>query len=283
MRWAARAFDFFVYSNLFIAGCAVIMVQQTDKLLLHTNPDKRLLGFVFFASLCSYSFHWWLSTDAVPGPPSPRTSWLGSNRVVHLLLFFAGISGACFYGMLLLDHWHWLLLSAFITFLYSAPKIPHPWLRALRKIAIGKTIFLAMVWMYVTTLLPLLISEQVWRTDFTLFAAGRFFLIYAICILFDYRDREYDRSIGIRSLITWLSEKAIAWLFSLSLLLFAAFSLWLLAFDYSPLAVGILLLPGLITAALYRYATRHFSDLLYYFLLDGLMALSALLMLIPGI
>ena len=43
-----------------------------------------------------------------------------------------------------------------------------------------------------------------------------------------------------------------------------------------------LLIPGAITAALYSYARKNFSDLLYYFVLDGLMALSALLTLLFG-
>ncbi len=95
-----------------------------------------------------------------------------------------------------------------LTFLYSAPKVPHATFRWLKKIAIGKTIFLAFVWMYVTTLLPFLIadaSKQGWM-EAVLLSIYRFFLVYAICILFDHRDREEDRAEGIRSLITSLEE-----------------------------------------------------------------------------
>jgi hypothetical protein len=41
-----------------------------------------------------------------------------------------------------------------------------------------------------------------------------------------------------------------------------------------------LLVPGVIVLLLYNYAKRNFSDYLYYFILDGLMMLSALLMLV---
>jgi 1,4-dihydroxy-2-naphthoate octaprenyltransferase len=196
-------------------------------------------------------------------------------------LFFIGLAGSAIYFFHLLPHWHWLLMSAAITFLYSAPKIPHPWSRALRKVALGKTIFLALVWMNVTSLLPMLISDLPWRTDFTLFIIHRFFLIYAVCILFDYRDRADDIAAGIRSLITYLSEKGILYLFVFSITVFVVSTVLLYRFGYTPLAIFILLLPGVITALLYNKARENFSDIFYYFILDGLMAFSSFIMLIP--
>ncbi len=253
------------------------MVLQTGWLLLGNSPGVSFIAFVFFATVCSYSFHWYLTQD-MPGSSS-RLVWLRENRRIHTIFFFIGLAGVIVTGLTLLDHWKWLLLSAFITFLYSAPMIPHPWFRALRKIALGKTIFLAGVWMYVTTILPLLVSGEDWRSDFTLFSLSRFFLIYAICVLFDYRDREYDRKLGIRSLITWLSERAVTILFISSLCLFTLLTAGLMVFDYSRLDLLLLLIPGIVTAFLYGHATRNAGDLLFYLVLDGLMALSAFLML----
>jgi 4-hydroxybenzoate polyprenyltransferase len=281
MNFGGKLFRFFIYSNFFIASCAILMVYQTCHLVLHRPPDLYFVFFVFFASLCSYSFHWHLTPDMDSN--SSRLHWLRHHRVVHTVLFFIGLAGVSATGIYLLKYWPWLLLSAFITFLYSAPKIPHPWFRALRKVAVGKTIFLAFVWMHVTTLLPLVVSDEPWRTDFTLFACSRFFLIYAICILFDYRDREYDISVGIRSLITLMSERTVVVLFLLSLLLFAISTIAMLNYGYSWPAVAVLLIPGLLTGALYRRAIKDRSDILYYFILDGLMALSSLLMVLLGI
>lgn len=282
MSFPGKLFNFIIYTNLFIAICAILMANQTYEVLLHLPPNTDFLFFVLFSTTCSYSFHWYLTPDSETYH-SPRLSWLNNNRNTHLALFFIGFAGAAIYGIFLIQHWIWLVMAAIITFLYSAPKIPHPWFRALRKVALGKTIFLALVWMYITTILPVEISDMPWKIDYSFFAAGRFFLIYSICILFDYRDREYDKSIGIRSLITWLSEKAITYLFTLSIVLFVIFTLLLLLYGYTYLSVFILLVPGIITAILYRRATKNFSDMLYYFVLDGLMALSSFITLIPGI
>src|SRR5205085_1162594 len=125
------------------------------------------------------------------------------------------------------------------------PKIPQRHFRALRKVAVGKTIFLTFVWMYATTILPVIISRTAWRADVTLFVISRFFLIYAICILFDFRDRKDDKAAGIRSMITYFSETGINVLFFLSLIVFAISSLWLLRYNYSLKAVCFLLIPGI--------------------------------------
>lgn len=276
MKAFANIFRFFIYSNLFIACCAVLMLAYTSSQLLHQTASFSLLAFVFFATISSYSFHWYL-TPAADDFDSDRIEWLSGHKDVHLALFIVGILGAAFYGFKLYEHWPWLIFAAVITFLYSAPKIPHPWFRFLRKIAIGKTIFLAGVWMFVTSMLPLAISDKPWQAAFTLFCINRFFLIYAICILFDYRDREYDISVGIRSLITKLSERQINWLFAASILIFLTSSIAMSSVNQNRVSSAALIAPGLITAALYPYAKNRSSDMLYYFILDGLMAFSALI------
>ena len=276
-------FRFFVYSNLFIAVCAVLMVIQTDQ-LVHarvTPADLYFIAFVFFSTICSYSFHWYLSSPSVLS--SPRIAWQHRHHSLHLVFFIVGLIASAIFFLYLRDHWFWLLVSAIITFLYTAPKIPHPYFRVLRKIALGKTIFLAFVWMYVTTILPVLVSDRPWQPGFFLFIISRFFLIYAICILFDYRDRADDKIKGIRSLITWLDEKGIRNLFIFSLLVFTAATAGMLFYDYNVPTVLILIIPGIIVALLFNHARRNFADMLYYFVLDGLMALSALLMLVTGI
>lgn len=278
MSFFRKAIDFLVYSNLFIAGCAVLMVHQASWLLLNTSPDKYLTGFVFFSTICSYSFHWFLTSNSVL--PSVRVQWTRRFHYFHLALFVIGLAGAAVFFYYLLPHWQWLAVAAIATFLYSAPKIPHPWFRALRKVAFGKTIFLSFVWMYVTTILPVVVTGTEWTNVVTLFAISRFFLIYAICILFDYRDRLDDKAAGIRSLITYFNERGIRLIFAFSLLIFCVATVWMWWYGYSALAIGILLLPGIITACLYNYAIRHFSDMFYYLVLDGLMALSALIMLV---
>lgn len=257
------------------------MVQQTGWLLFAEDPLTDYIRFVFFSTLCSYSFHYYFTTHSVI--PSPRISWMQQNRRVLLLFFVTGLAGSLFFFFRLYAFRYWLLPAVLATFLYSAPKIPHPLFHQLRKVAIGKTIFLAFIWMYVTAVLPVIVSGKEWNNGFSIFAASRFFFIYCICILFDYRDRQDDKANGVRSLITFLEEKSITRLFLFSLLVYTVLTFILLQYGLHYRDLIFLLVPGGLLAALYNYARRHFSDLLYYVVLDGLMAFSALLMLVGRI
>ncbi|HEY4205649.1 MAG TPA: hypothetical protein VGM31_02510 [Puia sp.] len=273
-----KIFDFFIFSSLYIALCAVLMVWQTGELLLGSPPSERLVGFVFFSTICSYNFHWYLTPYSVN--PSRRASWTQRHKVVHFILYLVGLVGSAVYFFYLLPHIIALCFGAFVTFLYSAPKVPHPFFRRLRDVAVGKTIYLAFVWMYVTTVLPLVVAGATWSGGAILLVLSRFFLIYAICILFDYRDREDDKKDAIRNLITMLTEKGIDRLFFASLTAFGISTLGLAFFHFPGFYILLLLTPGIITALLFNRAKRDFSDYLYYVVLDGLMMFSGLLMLI---
>jgi 4-hydroxybenzoate polyprenyltransferase len=254
------------------------MVWQTSELLLGAPPSERLAGFVFFSTICSYNFHWYLTPYSVN--PSRRALWTQRHKVLHFILYLVGLVGSAVYFFYLLSHILALCFGAFVTFLYSAPKLPQTIFRRLRDVAVGKTIFLAIVWTYVTTVLPLIIAGATWGGGPVLFVISRFFLIYAICIPFDYRDREDDRKDGIRSLITLLNEKGIDRLFIFSLVVFGLSTLGLGFFHYPGFYILLLLTPGILMAALYKRAKTDFSDYLYYIVLDGLMMFSGLLMLI---
>lgn len=267
-----KFFDFFVFTSLFIACCAVLMVYQAF-LLFGVQFPLSLYGFVFFGSVCSYNFHWYLTPPDIPGN-SKKQQWNLANRPLHLVLFLVGLTGAATCSILLLSHWYWLGVTAFLTFLYSAPMIPLSPFRWLRKIALAKTIYLAFAWAHITASLPLLVVQDGLSAQQGLYLVNRFFFIYAICIVFDRRDVESDRQAGIRSLITWLDEKGVDRLFWLSQLLVLATTV-LLTRWIPVMEVILLLTPALVMSLLYNSSKKSRSDYLYYFLLDGLMALSA--------
>lgn len=270
-----KAFDYFLFTSLFIACCAMVMVHQAHELLYLRFDLPAYLAFVFFSTICSYNFHWYLT----PVAPSEnyRVRWTLQHKTLHLLLTGIGGLGSMWYFFYFIQHWHWLAGSAVLTFLYSAPKLSTGPFAMLKKVAVGKTLFLAFVWTYVTTVLPIAFDGDRWNTSALLYTLSRFFLIYAICIIFDYRDREYDRKEGIRSMITYLNEKGINALFYCTIFLFILSTIALRSYNMNLVVIICLLSPLVILLPLYPVAKKNFSDYLYYFVLDGLMMFSAIL------
>jgi 4-hydroxybenzoate polyprenyltransferase len=252
------------------------MVYQTYSLIIGKPINVYFAAFVFFSTVCSYNFHWALTPHMLA--PSHRLEWDEKHKSYHFLLSIAGLVGAAICFFFIKEHWFYIGIAAVLTFLYSAPKISIPPFQWLKKIAVGKTIFLAMSWTYVTAALPILIEENDLTLKAILFCVSQFFLIYAICILFDFRDREDDKAEGIRSMITYFDEKGIDILFSISLIIFVILTVLLKNEGVEWINILLLFIPAIILVALYKYSKRNFSDYLYYFVLDGLMMFSGLLL-----
>ncbi|HEY0058600.1 MAG TPA: UbiA family prenyltransferase [Flavisolibacter sp.] len=272
-----KAVHFLVYSSIYLALCAVVMCYQTS-LLFNLASDEAFLCFVFFGTLCSYNFHWYFTYH--PNPVSDRISWSLNNKPLHITLFCIGLVGASYTAFLLRAHWPALLVSIAIAFLYSAPKVPLPLFKKLKRIAIGKTIFLALAWTFITAILPVMISRVAWTPGMETFAVNRFFFLYPICILFDYRDRTEDAAEGIRSMITQLDEKGVDVIFWGSVVVAVLSAGLLCYFGIRPEICILLTLPAILLAVLYKPSKKNKDDLHYYFLLDGLMMLSGLFLLL---
>lgn len=252
------------------------MVYQTYTLIIGKPVNLYFAAFVFFSTVCSYNFHWALTPHLLA--PSHRLQWDEKHKSYHLVLSIAGLIGSIVCFFFLIEHWFYIGIATVFTFLYSAPKISFPPFLWLKKIAIGKTIFLAFAWTYVTSGLPILIEENGITTKDILFCISQFFFIYAICILFDFRDREEDKAEGIRSMITYFNEKGIDILFYISISVFILLVFLLKYEGIEWINIVLLLIPAIILVSLYNHSKRNFSDYLYYFVLDGLMMLSALLL-----
>jgi 4-hydroxybenzoate polyprenyltransferase len=270
-----RIFDYFIFSSLFIAGCAMLLVYQVHDIFELKNLSGYYLWFVFFSTICSYNFHWYFTPNTVS--ENRRTLWTQQHKRLHLLLIILSVIGAGVFFLPLIEYWFWIGISILLTFLYSAPKIPFRAANFLKKIAVGKTIFLALVWMYVTSIVPVILAGNNWPPYLVLFCIGRFFYFYAICIIFDFRDREQDKKDGIKSMITFFHETGINIIFYSSIFVFLITTVLLYKYDFSMLMITVLVLPAFIVLGLYEYSKKNFSDYLYYFVLDGMMALSALL------
>jgi 4-hydroxybenzoate polyprenyltransferase len=241
---------------------------------LNSFNDPTYLWFIFFSTLLSYSFHSIVNT--VYTDISPRHEWNIKNR--NWLYLIMAVSGIVTVFIFLQNYLHNLLpflAGGLLTFAYSAPNLPGKFFEILRRIAFGKTFFLAFMWAYATTILPILAYDPQ-ANPISPFLGSRFYLVYAICILFDLKDREEDRAKGIRALPTMLGDNAVKAFYFTSLAIAIFFSLM----ETWPLFTAttiILLIPVIIALFIFRLTKYGDGEMMYYVYLDGLMMLSAIL------
>jgi hypothetical protein len=267
-------FEYFVFGNFYIALCAVIMFGYTDILFsLHT--DKLFIPFIFFSTLCSYSLHWYLT--AHNKPLSSRLIWTAGHRGFYILLFIFSFALTIVLFFSLSQFYMLLLPLAFITFMYTAPKIPVQPFIFLRKIAVLKTTYLTLVWVFTTAVLPVLVSRAEWKNELSLFTVNRLFLIFPICILFDYRDRAADTAEGIKNIATVVSSSGLDIVFFTCVIINLTSGLLLQKIlNDIPYFVSVIV-PLFLLTATYSVSKHTRSDTWYYFFLDGLMMLGGLL------
>ncbi len=271
---------YFIFGNFFISVCAVVMFWQV-KYVFSLNIDNNFFSFIFFSTLCSYSFHWYLTTHI--NEVSIRLKWTSSHRKFLITLFIISFICAGFFFLHLTRFYKELLLLAFINFMYSAPKIEVQAFIFLRKIAVLKTTYLTIVWVFVTAVLPILVSGAACNYEMVLFTVNRLFLIFPICILFDYRDRVEDSADGIKNIATTLSPRGIDYVFAICMVLnFISVYLFNSVLQNRLYTIS-LIAPSVLLILTYQISKNSKSDLWYYFYLDGLMMLSGLIVLVSNI
>ncbi|MCF3109334.1 hypothetical protein LL912_11130 [Niabella sp. CC-SYL272] len=269
-------FDFIIFSNLFIACCAVAMCLCTVAVFDIGKLPADYAAFVFFSTLSSYSIHWYL-TNADVEITASRTDWLRQHKWVHAVFFIISAIGTAFFLIRLKAYWLYILPAVGLTLMYTAPKFPHPVFRSLQRYILGKTFLLAAMWTYVTTALTFFVQHITWQTRHFIYVADRFAVIFAICILFDLRDKQFDKQTGVKSLVTILPLEKIKIIFTVFILINITGSYILYTYTQDLIYFIFLALPAVFTYLLYPFAIKSKNDYLFYFILDGLMALTSVL------
>ena len=266
-----KIFDTIIFSNFYIALAAVMMCYTSQR-LFGLFFDKKLAVFVFFATLCSYSLHWFLTSNELK---TPRMTWTNNNRNLLKLLFLVGAAGTSISFFYLFSLWKIILPLALLTFFYTAPKIPFRFFYFLKGFAAAKTFYLAIVWFCVTVVLPFEDAKIIWTNELFLFATNRFLLIVTVCILFDYRDRDED--FGIKNFITYFDEKKLNIAFYFNTFCFA-FTCFLLKNTFSYFETFALVLPFFVLASTFFISKKTKNEYWFYVVLDGVMMLSGIIL-----
>ncbi len=206
--------NFIIYGNFWVATgslCSVFMLSH----LLKIPVSKPIYALVFFGTLCAYQFSFFALKIAHSEKYKIATEWVFffkltcvfSAFVCAFLLFYCSV---------------YQVITIFILGIISVWYSFHlPFVGALRLFPFQKTIWVTVVWVGATVVLPFgesLISVP--RMIFVLFLA-RFLWIWVLCLPFDGRDCKVDRAVGLRTFYNVLSRKN--YLFFLNSILLGSF------------------------------------------------------------
>lgn len=282
------ALDFLLFSNVFIALCALAQGLVTYQ-LLDVKPAKYVLGLLFFATLAQYNFSILLSKPAEPKKSLfKRVRWIFShNRLMITITIISVLSIIPLFLFLSVPAQILLLFLGIISISYNLPIFTlHDRKFGLRNIPGIKLFLIATVWSLSTVLLPILEIERIAGLSVTsretvLLVAKRFLLIAAITIPFDIRDLFEDRSSALKTIPVMLGEKK-AYIFCQALL--AGYLILLFLFNTDLDASFLALTVTALLAGWLILRSDFVKNEYYYFLyLDGILILQYLLLLLSSL
>lgn len=213
--------NWLLYSNIFIALCAVALTAQTLFLLqkdLKTSP--ALLGLVFFSTWFIYALHRlvsWRKLDARLDIPRFQIIGAYQQHIKLYALFSAVAAGLCFLYLERATQ-QALLLPALLSLGYVLPFIGKRQLR-LRDLHFVKIFLIAVVWAYVTVVLPFfelqpLVNFCCEPTSYPLWLLflERALFIFIITLPFDLRDWKLDQHHAVKTIPTLLGPQKTIYL-----------------------------------------------------------------------
>ena len=276
--------DFMLFSNLFIAFCAVAQGLVTYY-LLDLPPDKSVLSFLFFSTLLVYNLSMLLSKPKEPQKsPFKRVRWIFSHH--RLIISITLIASLCIVptALLYLSVEAKLLMTfvGIIAIAYNLPFLSFNQKKiGLRNLPGIKLFLIAFVWSISCVLLPIVELENKFGISVSLgetllLVAKRFLFICAITIPFDIRDLFQDKLYELKTIPVMLGEKK-AWIFCQGLL--GAYLLLLILFtktiDVNVIGIALTIF---ITGWLIFKSNLKKNEYYYFFFLDGTMILQCLIL-----
>jgi len=267
--------NFLLYSNIYIAFCAVAMTAQTLYVFdINIKTSPALLGLVFFSTLVIYALHRLVSLSKVDKSLEVERFKVIGTYKRHIQIY-AGLGilggGICFFALSRPTQYA-LVLPALLSLGYVIPFMGNKKLR-LRDVHFVKIFLIAIVWSYVTVFLPFLEFKIAIGIRELGILLERVLFIFVITLPFDLRDWEIDKKNQVRTIPATIGVKN-----TLRLALFILIIWGLFFFKMYPLPIALaLLISGISTGILVYYSPRQKHDYYFTALMDGTMILQYVL------
>jgi len=280
------AFDFLLFSNVFMSLCAVAQGLLTFYLIC-SKPIYPVAGLLFTSTLGIYNFSILISKPKQPEKsPYRRIRWFFSHyRLMVTLTIVSILSLVPLFFLVSISSRILLIFLGILSFSYGLPLFTVGDQKfGLRNIPGLKLFMITLVWTMSSVLLPVLEAQAMHFTiismrDTTILLAKRFLLIGALAIPFDIRDLFEDKQFGLKTIPVAWGEKN-AYLFCQVLLAGYVVLLFLFRNNGFNTDFWALTLTAALTGWLIFKAKFERNEYYYFFYLDGVLILQFIIVLI---
>lgn len=279
MSYFQKVFNLLLYGNFFIAFCAVALLWQTELILYKSIQCNYLTIFVFSATLFLYALHRIVGIQKVQAFSNKYRYAIINQYRSHILIYaiLGGIFAAWFFFYLQSISQLFIILPAFLALGYVLPFFGNE--KRLRDFDYLKIFLVAIVWAFITVMLPLLEHETVLLSYISiLLLLERMLFIFAITLPFDIRDLKVDESIKVKTIPAMIGVPKTKGLAGITLLL--AFCISCLLYNSTIYSPSILLALGISYSTTYLLINRcDQTNHDYYFtaIMDGTMIIQFIL------
>ena len=184
MKLLKQLLDFYINSSIHVALSCFALVKVTYLMLNITN-DNSVAFFSFFGTIVGYNF---VKFDALArANKNKMRSRLKAIAVFSFVSLFMVI-----YYFFKLQYTTKIVASLFLilTILYTLPFFPNT--KNARNWSGLKIYIVAICWVGVTVVLPILNSGISFQNSFYIIALQRFFLIFTLILIFEIIDLKTD-------------------------------------------------------------------------------------------
>lgn len=190
MRFLKILFDFYINSSLHVA-LAVYALSWITLMEFGLDYDENILYFNFYASITGYNFVKFFGLAKFYH--RSLANWL---KTIQFFSFFCFLF-MCYYAIHLEVKTLWFVFfSAILTFFYAIPFLPKKLFYNgklnLRSVSGLKVYVIALVWVLVTVVLPLINNDYFFGFDAWIMAIQRYLYVLVLILPFDIIDMRYD-------------------------------------------------------------------------------------------
>ena len=184
MKVLKQILNFYINSSIHVALSCFSLVKIT-YLMLNISADNSIAYFAFFGTIVGYNF---VKFDALAR--ANKNNMRIQLKAITTFSFVSLLIGIYFYFKL--QHSTKIIAAFFLilTILYTLPFFPNT--KNARNWAGLKIYIVAICWVGVTVVLPILNSEISFQNSFYIIALQRFFLIFSLILIFEIIDLKTD-------------------------------------------------------------------------------------------